>query len=147
MCTRPSRKVIWDMIITLYLTTVAVEPTFFCFPLVLANVSPWPPVPFFQISLQKSELKTTHNTSRDCRVHFFLQAFSKQLYIIIMTRRAAPLYKRSEIGVADCYSTICLVLLCWKHEQKYNNQYIRQKVTIYFKNYWRINVTLIMYQG
>ena len=65
--------------------------------------------------------KTTHNTSRDCRVHFFQQAFSKQLYIIIMTRRAAPLYKRSEIGVADCYSTICLVLLCWKHEQKYNN--------------------------
>ena len=28
-CTRQSRKVIWDMIITLDLTTVAVEPTFF----------------------------------------------------------------------------------------------------------------------
>ena len=26
---------------------VAVEPTFCCFPLVLANVRPWPPVPFF----------------------------------------------------------------------------------------------------
>ena len=26
---------------------------------------------FFQISLKKSELKTTHNTFRDCRVHFF----------------------------------------------------------------------------
>ena len=30
-CTRQSRKVIWDMIITLYLTTVAVEPAFFAF--------------------------------------------------------------------------------------------------------------------
>ena len=26
---------------------VAVEPTFYCFPLVLANVRPWPLVPFF----------------------------------------------------------------------------------------------------
>ena len=29
MCTRQSRKVIWDMIDTLFLTTVAVEPTLF----------------------------------------------------------------------------------------------------------------------
>ena len=28
MCTRQSRKVIWDMIDTLFLTTVAVEPAF-----------------------------------------------------------------------------------------------------------------------
>ena len=33
-----------------------------------------------QISLKNSELKTTHNTFRDCRVHFFRQPFSKQLY-------------------------------------------------------------------
>ena len=33
-----------------------------CFPLALANIFPWPQVPFFQISLKKSELKTTHNT-------------------------------------------------------------------------------------
>ena len=26
--------------------------------------------------------QTTHNTFRDCRVHFFCQPFSKQLYII-----------------------------------------------------------------
>ena len=32
--------------------------------------------------LKNSELKTTHNTFRDCRVHFFQQPFSKQLYII-----------------------------------------------------------------
>ena len=39
-----------------------------------------PLVPFFEIYLKKSELKTTHNTFRDCRVHFFRQFFSKQLY-------------------------------------------------------------------
>ena len=31
MCTRQSRKVIWDMINTLFLTAVAVEPTFVAF--------------------------------------------------------------------------------------------------------------------
>ena len=56
--------------------TVAVEPTF-VLSLALANIPPWPLVPFPQISLKKSELKTTHNTFRDCRVHFFRQPFSK----------------------------------------------------------------------
>ena len=50
---------------------------FCCFPLALANICPWPPVPFFQISLRTSALKSTHNTFRDCRVHFFRQPFSK----------------------------------------------------------------------
>ena len=50
---------------------VAVEPTFVAFFLALANIYPWPLVPFFQIPLRKSELKTTHNSFRDCRVHFF----------------------------------------------------------------------------
>ena len=31
MCTQQSRKVIWDMIETLFLATEAVEPTFFAF--------------------------------------------------------------------------------------------------------------------
>ena len=31
MCTRQSRKVMWDMINTLFLTTVALEPTFVAF--------------------------------------------------------------------------------------------------------------------
>ena len=53
---------------------------FFCFPSARANIRPWPLVPFFQISLKNSKLKTTHNTFRDCRVHFFRQPFSKQLY-------------------------------------------------------------------
>ena len=50
---------------------------FFCFPLALANICPWLLLPFFQISLKNSELKTTHNTLRGCRVHFFRQLFSK----------------------------------------------------------------------
>ena len=33
-----------------------------CFPLALANIRLWPLVPFFQISLKNTELKTTHNT-------------------------------------------------------------------------------------
>ena len=50
---------------------------FCCLPSALANIRAWPLVPFFQISLKNSELKTTHNTFRDCRVHFFRQPFSK----------------------------------------------------------------------
>ena len=52
--------------------TAAVEPTS-----ALADIYPWPILPFFQISLKNSELKTTHNTIRDCRVHFFRRPFSK----------------------------------------------------------------------
>ena len=38
---------------------------FCCFPLALANIRSWPPVPFFQISLKTSALKSTQNTFRD----------------------------------------------------------------------------------
>ena len=48
-----------------------------CFPLALANICPWPLVPFIQIALKNSAVKTTHNTFLDCRVHFFRQPFSK----------------------------------------------------------------------
>ena len=71
MCTRQFRKVTWDMINTLFLAIVAVEFICQCFPLALANICPWPQVTFFQISVKKSELETTHNTFWDCRVHFF----------------------------------------------------------------------------
>ena len=37
-----------------------------CFPLAHANKCPWPPVPFFQISLKNS-------TFRDWRLYFFLK--------------------------------------------------------------------------
>ena len=55
---------------------------FCCFPLAIANICPWPPVPFFQLSLKNRALKTTYNTFRDCRVHFFRQPFSKWLYTL-----------------------------------------------------------------
>ena len=51
--------------------TVAVQTS--CFPLACANIRPLPLMPFFQISLKNGELKTTHNTFRDCRVLFFRQ--------------------------------------------------------------------------
>jgi len=54
---------------------------FRCLLLAPANIRPWPLVSFFQTSLKNSEFKTTHNTFRDCRVHFFRQPFSKLLYI------------------------------------------------------------------
>ena len=55
MCTRQSRKVIWDMISTRFLTTVAVEPTFVAFlwhsQTHLHSLS----YQFFQLSLRKKE--------------------------------------------------------------------------------------------
>ena len=56
---------------------VAVKTSFNCFPSARANTRPRFLVPSFQISLKNTELKTTHNTFRDCRVHFFRQPFSK----------------------------------------------------------------------
>ena len=50
---------------------VAVKPTFFRLRLAFAKIRPLPIKPFFQISLKKNVLKTTHNNFRDCRVHFF----------------------------------------------------------------------------
>ena len=61
----------------------------------LANLCPWPLMPFSQISLKNSELKTAHNTFRDCRVHFFRQPFSKQLYtygILLSTKFPAAVF-------------------------------------------------------
>ena len=76
MCMWQSQKVIWDMINSLF-PTLQLSTYFCCFSLALANISPWPLMPFFQIFLKNSEIKTAHNTFRDCRVHFFWQPFSK----------------------------------------------------------------------
>ena len=51
MCRRQSRKVIWDMINTLFPMAVDVEPTFVAFHSHLRTCL-WPLVPFFQISLE-----------------------------------------------------------------------------------------------
>ena len=77
MCTRQSRKVIWDMIDILFLTTVAVEPTLFLSVSTRKHIFMARSCQFFQISLRNGELKTTHNACHDCRVHFFRQPFSK----------------------------------------------------------------------
>ena len=53
---------------------------FCCFPLALTNIRPWPLVPFFETSLKSSELKTTHNPFRDCRVHFPTTFFEIAVY-------------------------------------------------------------------
>ena len=63
--------------------TVAVKHYFCCFSLPLANIRPRLLVPFFEISLKNSELKITHNTFQDCRVHFFRQPFLKKLYTVL----------------------------------------------------------------
>ena len=103
MCTRQSPKVIWDMINTLFLTTVPVEPTFVAFLQHSQTHFHGPSYQFFQISLKKSELKTTHNAFRDCRVHFFRQSFSKQLY----SQEVA--FAMSDDSISHCFS-FCLVL-------------------------------------
>ena len=79
MCRRQSRKIIWDTIN--HCSWHWSCRTYFCYlPLALANIYPWPLVPFSQISLKNSELKTGQNSFRDCRLHFFRQPFSKYLY-------------------------------------------------------------------
>ena len=58
-------------------TVAACRIFYFWFPSAWANIRLWPLVPFIQISSKNSELKTTHNTFRVCRVHFIWQPFSK----------------------------------------------------------------------
>ena len=72
MGTRWSRKVIgiWSIHCSRHCSC---QNVFCCFPLARANIRRWPLVQFFQISLRNIELKTIHNTFRDCRVHFFRQ--------------------------------------------------------------------------
>ena len=65
--------------------TVPVEPTFIAFRLALVNIRPWPLVSFFQISLKNSDLKSTHNTSRDCPCALFPTTF---LEIALFTDRS-----------------------------------------------------------
>ena len=70
MCTRPSGKVIWDMINTPFLTTVAVEPTFVAFLYHMQTNVPGLPCHSFKFLWRTVHLKTTHNTFRDWRLYF-----------------------------------------------------------------------------
>ena len=76
MCTRQFRKVIRYDQFTVP-DTVAFEPTFVTFLLHLQTYIHGLSCHSLKISLKNSELKTTHKTFRDCRVHFFRQPFSK----------------------------------------------------------------------
>ena len=87
MCSRQSRKVIWDMFNTLFLTLwlsnlllllsfSTRRHTSMASSAILSN--------FFE----KQSLKTIHNTFRGCRVHFIRRPFSKQLYISVGNCRA-----------------------------------------------------------
>ena len=72
MCTQQSRKVIWDMISTLFPVTVAVEPTFVA---VLYSTRKHVPVASHAILSNFFKEQCTQNHPqylRDCRVHFFL---------------------------------------------------------------------------
>ena len=77
MCTRQSRKGIWDMINTLFPTTVAVEDYFFCFPLALANTYSWPFVPilsnFFENKSTQNHPQCLSGLSRALFLTTFLE--------------------------------------------------------------------------
>ena len=79
---------------------------FCCFPLLLANICPWPLEPFFQISLKNSELKATHNTFRDYRVHFFRQPFSK-LYTLSKWAHGCVNAKRNKSTRENDETSLC----------------------------------------
>ena len=90
MCTRQSRKVIWDMINTLFLTTVAVEPTFVAFLQHSKTHFHGLSCQFFQISLNNGELKPPTMPFGIVACFFFRQPFLKQLYTCI--QRVIPSY-------------------------------------------------------
>ena len=78
MCTLQSRKVIWDMINTLFLT-LQLSSLLLLFSFSIRKQTSTASVPFFQISLKNSELKPP--TIPFGIVACTLQPFSKQLYI------------------------------------------------------------------
>ena len=59
--------------------TVAVEPTFVSFSFSTRKHKSMVARAFFQIFLKNRELRISHNTFRECCVHFVRQPFSKQL--------------------------------------------------------------------
>ena len=81
MCTQQSQKVIGYDQYTVP-DDCSCRTYFCCFPLTLQTHFHGLSCQFFQISLKKRELKTTHNAFQDCRVHFSQQPFSKKPYIV-----------------------------------------------------------------
>ena len=77
---RQSRKVIWGMINTLFLR-LQLSNLFLLLSSSTHKQTSMASCANLSNFLKNSELKTTHNTFRDCFVHVFLQPFSKQLYM------------------------------------------------------------------
>ena len=111
MCMRQSQKVLG-----------CCRTYFCCFPLALADICPWPLLPFFQISLKNSELKTTHDTFRGCRVHFIRQPctawnrdFLWQLFVSLFKRRCCVMKGscRGIMQLGKIDSEIKLYLSAW----------------------------------
>ena len=113
------------MINTLFQALWLLKLGFCCFPLARAKIRPWPLVPFFQISLKNFELKTTHSTFRDCRMHFFRQPFSKYLYIFKfiselqqkLRRRLRKRHLKSEFALLQTLSRLFQLVQfvkCWQ---------------------------------
>ena len=97
---------------------------FGCFPLALTNLCPWPPVPFFQISLQNGELKTIHNTFRDCRVHFFRPHSESFLETCIF-------YIRNKLNILNVFWFLQKIRTC---SRSYYTQPKFVLITIYVRN-------------
>ena len=109
---RQSRKVIWDMINTLFLTTVAVDPTY-CFPLALANTFPWPFVPILSNFFEKKENSKPHtmpfrivastfpdNLSRNSCIHGY-SLLRPQTYLRSSLTRVLKLCRLKQIKSID----------------------------------------------
>ena len=66
---------------------------FCCFPLALATHFQGLMCQFFQISLKKRELKTTHNAFQDCRVHFSRHATFLEIAVYYFSFLHANFYR------------------------------------------------------
>ena len=104
MCTRQSRKVIWNVGQYIVPGVLSCRTYFCCFPLILANRRPRPLVPFLHISSKNSELKTTHNPFRDCSVHLFPTTF---LEIAVWTSYRYKCEYLSSIHQFNLLKTFC----------------------------------------
>ena len=104
MCTRQSRKVIWNVGQYIVPGVLSCRTYFCCFRLILANRRPRPLVPFLHISSKNSELETTHNHFRDCSVHPFPTTF---LEIAVWTSYRYKCEYLSSIHQFNLLKTFC----------------------------------------
>ena len=80
MCTRQFRKVIWDMINTLFPTLQLSNLLLLLFFGTRKHHTSMASRAILSDFFEEQLTQTTNNTFRDCRVYFFRQPFLKQLY-------------------------------------------------------------------